>query len=202
MRNFIELKTPSRWGARLYGCRGWIRTTDLRVMSPVSWPLLYPAVYATTRRIELLFSVILLDSTPSSNDFCQTAVGAVIFLHFDLMTISNWCFTIKLRSSFMAESVGFEPTELWGSTVFKTAAINHSANFPLGYLNGVEPLSSVPQTDILPLNYKYHRIWLWLDLNKWRLPLQGNALPAELQSHSPFGVNCNRGIVTSYNNDS
>ena len=32
---------------------------------------------------------------------------------FRLMTISNWCFTIKLRPSYMVESVGFEPTELW-----------------------------------------------------------------------------------------
>ena len=29
-----------------------------------------------------------------------------------------------------AEDVGFEPTEPLGSTVFKTAAIDHSANLP------------------------------------------------------------------------
>ncbi len=30
----------------------------------------------------------------------------------------------------LAESEGFEPPEPCGSTVFKTAAIDHSANFP------------------------------------------------------------------------
>ena len=36
-------------------------------------------------------------------------------------------FYIKLRSNFMAEGVGFEPTEVLPSTVFKTAAFDHSA---------------------------------------------------------------------------
>ena len=31
---------------------------------------------------------------------------------------------------FVAESEGFEPPETRASTVFKTAAIDHSANFP------------------------------------------------------------------------
>ena len=30
----------------------------------------------------------------------------------------------------MAETVGFEPTEDFSSTVFKTAALSHSATFP------------------------------------------------------------------------
>ena len=30
----------------------------------------------------------------------------------------------------MAEDVGFEPTEPFGPSVFKTAALNHSANLP------------------------------------------------------------------------
>ena len=34
-----------------------------------------------------------------------------------------------IRST-LAESEGFEPPEPCGSTVFKTAAIDHSANFP------------------------------------------------------------------------
>ena len=34
------------------------------------------------------------------------------------------------RFFFLAESEGFEPPEPCGSTVFKTAAIDHSANFP------------------------------------------------------------------------
>lgn len=36
-----------------------------------------------------------------------------------------------LRS--FAESEGFEPPEAFTSTVFKTAALNHSANFPMMY---------------------------------------------------------------------
>jgi hypothetical protein len=48
----------------------------------------------------------------------------------------------------MAEDVGFEPTEPFGSSVFKTAALNHSANLPYfgsgsrirtDDLNGYEP---------------------------------------------------------------
>ena len=31
----------------------------------------------------------------------------------------------------MAEKVGFEPTEPYGSTVFKTAAFDHSATSPM-----------------------------------------------------------------------
>ena len=33
----------------------------------------------------------------------------------------------------MAEDVGFEPTEPFDSTVFKTAAISHSANLPFNW---------------------------------------------------------------------
>lgn len=32
--------------------------------------------------------------------------------------------------AFLAENVGFEPTVPFGTTVFKTAAIDHSANSP------------------------------------------------------------------------
>ena len=38
---------------------------------------------------------------------------------------------LPLRARLSAESVGFEPTEPLGSTVFKTAAIDHSANLPI-----------------------------------------------------------------------
>jgi hypothetical protein len=34
-------------------------------------------------------------------------------------------------SVYMAEKVGFEPTEPYGSTVFKTAAFDHSATSPM-----------------------------------------------------------------------
>ena len=37
--------------------------------------------------------------------------------------------------NFLAEGVGFEPTSPFGETVFKTAAIDHSA-IPPEYLNG------------------------------------------------------------------
>ena len=39
-------------------------------------------------------------------------------------------FDLQPRFFFLAESEGFEPPEPCGSTVFKTAAIDHSANFP------------------------------------------------------------------------
>ena len=40
------------------------------------------------------------------------------------------CRLSKALASFSAESEGFEPPELLHSTVFKTAAIDHSANSP------------------------------------------------------------------------
>ena len=39
----------------------------------------------------------------------------------------------------LAEDVGFEPTEVLPSTVFKTAAFDHSANLPIEPLEGLEP---------------------------------------------------------------
>jgi hypothetical protein len=39
---------------------------------------------------------------------------------------------IPLKTKKMAEGEGFEPPEPRGSTVFKTAAIDHSATPPLG----------------------------------------------------------------------
>ena len=44
-------------------------------------------------------------------------------------------FYIKLLRNFMAEGVGFEPTEALTSTVFKTAAFDHSAIPPNRNLN-------------------------------------------------------------------
>lgn len=38
---------------------------------------------------------------------------------------------------FYAESEGFEPPEPFSSTVFKTAAIDHSANSPCPLRNGI-----------------------------------------------------------------
>ena len=48
----------------------------------------------------------------------------------DSMSINNKC-PIKMGHLFvLAENVGFEPTVPCGTTVFKTAAIDHSANSP------------------------------------------------------------------------
>ena len=44
------------------------------------------------------------------------------------MDFTVHCFFIRRT---LAESEGFEPPEPCGSTVFKTAAIDHSANFPV-----------------------------------------------------------------------
>lgn len=51
------------------------------------------------------------------------------------------------------ESVGFEPTELLHSSVFKTDAISLSTNYPVPS-NGFEPLFSSPELDVLPLDDK------------------------------------------------
>ena len=47
-------------------------------------------------------------------------------------TLHLWIASANLpsRARLSAEDVGFEPTEPLGSTVFKTAAIDHSANLP------------------------------------------------------------------------
>lgn len=44
------------------------------------------------------------------------------------MILSRGC--LFETASFCAENVGFEPTVPLGTTVFKTAAIDHSANSP------------------------------------------------------------------------
>ena len=40
-----------------------------------------------------------------------------------------------------AEREGFEPPDLWQSTVFKTAAFDHSATSPIVHPTGVEPVT-------------------------------------------------------------
>ena len=47
------------------------------------------------------------------------------------------------RISILADSVGFEPTEPFGSLVFKTSAIDHSTNYPnLAEEVGFEPTTT------------------------------------------------------------
>lgn len=46
----------------------------------------------------------------------------------------------------MAEDVGFEPTERLSPTVFKAAAISHSANLPqMVWMEGFEPPTTCSQ---------------------------------------------------------
>lgn len=59
----------------------------------------------------------------------------------------------RIPKNYNEESVGFEPTELLHPFVFKTNAINLSANYPVASL-GFEPRTSVSETDVLPLDYK------------------------------------------------
>lgn len=46
---------------------------------------------------------------------------------------SNYHYLTRHPMPTLAESERFELSELLHSTVFKTAALNHSANFPFGY---------------------------------------------------------------------
>jgi hypothetical protein len=48
----------------------------------------------------------------------------------DSMSINNKCPILMGHLFVLAENVGFEPTVPCGTTVFKTAAIDHSANSP------------------------------------------------------------------------
>ena len=69
-----------------------------------------------------------------TNAFVPTAhlLFIAIFVQalLDSMSINNKC-PIKMGHLFvLAESEGFEPPEPLSSTVFKTAAIDHSANSP------------------------------------------------------------------------
>ena len=55
-----------------------------------------------------------------------------------------------LRVFYLAESEGFEPPEPFSSTVFKTAAIDHSANSPV--LGGANVRRILRKTNNLHLN--------------------------------------------------
>ena len=60
----------------------------------------------------------------------------------------------------MAESEGFEPPEPFGSTVFKTAAIDHSAS---------SPLASVTSNECIPQVLDRRRSDT-VKLSNWELP--------------------------------
>ena len=60
----------------------------------------------------------------------------------------------------MAESEGFEPPEALTSTVFKTAAIDHSANFPNRFIKFLSAKSS-----------KNDFVEIFVEVYKLRLPL-------------------------------
>ena len=51
---------------------------------------------------------------------------------------------LRLIGYVMAEAVGFEPTEPFGSLVFKTSALNHSATLPGGDQARPEPGYALP----------------------------------------------------------
>ena len=52
----------------------------------------------------------------------------------------------------LAEDVGFEPTVPCSTTVFKTAAIDHSANLPIVANLGLEPRTLGYEPNMLPLH--------------------------------------------------
>ncbi len=53
----------------------------------------------------------------------------------------------------MAEDTGFEPAEPFGSTVFKTAAIDHSANPPLIVGVILRVLEKKDKQELLEISY-------------------------------------------------
>jgi hypothetical protein len=80
-------------------------------MSPI-WECYSKQTNALVPTAHLLFTAI----------FTQALLGS--------MSVNNKC-PIKMGHLFvLAESEGFEPPEPLSSTVFKTAAIDHSANSP------------------------------------------------------------------------
>ena len=72
--------------------------------------------------------------------FCGSAfAGSGVPTHVKVLAEAGWSLVRKSKKegehalpflAVLAEDVGFEPTEPLGSTVFKTAAFNHSANPP------------------------------------------------------------------------
>ncbi len=83
----------------------------------------------------------------------------------NLHAMAGFSFTQKAGHTygmprFLAESEGFEPPEALTSTVFKTAAIDHSANFPFKLpINGLTRLRLRRTIAITPQSgYKTRRV--------------------------------------------
>ena len=96
----------------------------------------------------------------------------------------------------LAEKVGFEPTEAFTSAVFKTAAFNHSATFPLVEARGFEPRTFCLQSSCSPVEL-CPRVFLseLLKCNK-KIPADEggfclfNPFPSLASLLSPFPVPC------------
>lgn len=81
--------------------------------------------------INLLSSLIFfldVDSITSESILVKPcAVIAIVYVVFSILVIRHDSLLKKIE---MADEVGFEPTEVLPSTVFKTVALNHSATHP------------------------------------------------------------------------
>ena len=91
----------------------------------------------------------------------------------------------------LAEEVGFEPTEPCGSTVFKTAAFNHSAIPPVrpDYIRCL--IGAAPSVGILQVSFvRASRRCLVLRPSRSFQPLSKRKLPIHSSSICPFGKFC------------
>ena len=91
----------------------------------------------------------------------------------------------------LAEEVGFEPTEPCGSTVFKTAAFNHSAIPPArpDYIRCL--IGAAPSVGILQVSFvRASRRCLVLRPSRSFQPLSKRKLPIHSSSICPFGKFC------------
>ena len=87
-------------------------------------------------------------------------------------------------------NVGFEPTEPFSPTVFKTAALDHYANSPcMEEGTGIEPETFQPEMfskhSPKPFSITFLKIWCRPSVTiRIPSPLQGDALPFELGRHN------------------
>lgn len=54
--------------------------------------------------------------------------------------------------------MGFEPTVFFNTLVFKTNTLNHSAIYPKTKKKGLEPLTTVLETAILPIKLFFQKL--------------------------------------------
>ena len=137
-------------------------------------------------------------SQARSGEFLKTLHWSVFALRAGISTSSVQILLTEMKNARgyracidLAEEVGFEPTEPCGSTVFKTAAFNHSAIPPVrpDYIRCL--IGAAPSVGILQVSFVRASRWcLVLRPSRSFQPLSKRKLPIHSGSICPFGKFC------------